>query len=59
MRRDSMPARVAQVVAAGLLVAVLSGCLRTSTRTGAAAAEKERRLLPAEQGAQRATFALG
>lgn len=59
MKRDLGLAWGARVGAAGLLISILSGCLQTSVRTDPAAAEEGRGLLPSEQGAQRATFALG
>ncbi len=49
----------AGIAAATLLFAALSGCARASVRTDAAIAEEGRGVMPSEQGAQRATFALG
>jgi hypothetical protein len=47
------------IAAAALMLSILAGCARTSVRTDAAIAEEGRGVMPSEQGAQRATFALG
>lgn len=49
----------ARITAAALLLAALSGCARASVRTDATITEEGRGVMPSEQGAQLATFALG
>jgi len=49
----------AGATAAVLLLGLLSGCARASVRTETEAAEQGRGVLPGEQGAELATFALG
>lgn len=47
------------IAAAALLLSILAGCARAAVRTDAAVAEEGRGVMPSEQGARQATFALG
>ena len=49
----------AGIAAVALLLTILAGCARASVRSDAAIAVEGRGVMPSEQGAQRATFALG
>jgi hypothetical protein len=47
------------IAAAALLLSILAGCARAAVRSDAAIAEEGRGVMPSEQGARLATFALG